>query len=95
MIVLMNSFKFTSKQGNEMQCLNVLNKTRALETYSGNVEVRAESYFLSVQKFGVLDFKPGEIIDVEWERNYKGEAIPKSVRSTGEFDSNIIEFMSY
>lgn len=95
MIVVLNSFCFTSKQGNEMVCLNVLNKTLGSETYSGKVEVKAESYFLSVKKFGVLRFNAGEIIEIEWDRNYKGDAIPKTVRSSGEFDPNINEFMAY
>lgn len=95
MIVVLNSFNFTSKQGNEMQCINVLNKTPASETYSGKVEVKAENYFFSVKKFGVLRFNAGEIIEIEWERSYKGEAIPKAVRSSGEFDPNINEFMAY
>lgn len=95
MIVVLNSFSFTSKNGYDYTCIDALSKVSGSDSYNGKVQVKFERLFLSDKKFGLLRFSPGEIIEVDWERNYKGQAVPKSVRSTGEFDPNINEFMSY
>lgn len=94
MIVFLNSKSFTSQKGNKITILNVLNKESAKESYSGNVEVQAESYFLSAARFPSLDFRGGEILNITWGRDYKGQAVPLTVESSGEFEPSISEFLS-